>query len=103
MTNAADCVRFKNRHSVRNLWHAPCACEAEPSTKSINSRRTLKRVPEPPCDLPLDLHFAVSPVPKVSDGEPFEEGICLYYFFSLGSTRCVGSRHNKGGVGILHC
>jgi len=48
-------------------------------------------------------HFAVRPAPKVSDGEAFKEGICLNYFFSLGSTRCVGSRHNEGGVGILHC
>ena len=50
-----------------------------------------------------NLHFAVRPVPKFSDGEAFEEGICLNYFFSLGSTRCVGSRHNEGGAGILHC
>jgi hypothetical protein len=48
-------------------------------------------------------HFAIRPGPKISDGKAFEEGICLNDFFSLGSTRCVGGCHNKGGVGILHC
>jgi hypothetical protein len=32
-----------------------------------------------------------------------EEGICLDYFFSLGSTHCIRSRHDEGGVRILHC
>ena len=52
---------------------------------------------------PLSVNFAFRPVPKISDGEAFEEGFCLNYFFSLGSTRCVRSRHNEGGVGVLHC
>jgi hypothetical protein len=50
-----------------------------------------------------NLHFAVRPVPKVRYSEAFQEGICLYYFFSLGPTRCVGHCHNESGVGILHC
>jgi hypothetical protein len=49
-----------------------------------------------------NVNFAVRPVSKISDGEAFEEGICLNYFFSLGSTCCVRGRHNEGGVGILH-
>jgi len=49
------------------------------------------------------MHFAVRPVPKIGNGEAFEEGICLDYFFSLGSTRCISGRHNEGGIGILHC
>ena len=44
----------------------------------------------------------VCPVPKISDREAFEEGIRLNEFFSLGPTRCVGSGHNEGGVGVLH-
>ena len=70
----------------------------------LDTEDPIQRSHRPACRATIkSTHFAVRPGPKISDGEAFEEGICLNDFFSLGSTRCVGGCHNEGGVGILRC
>jgi hypothetical protein len=72
----------------------------EANLKLPIQRRHRHRAGQP---LTRNVHFAVRPVPRISDGEAFEEGICLNYFFRLVRPVAFGARHNEGGVGILYC
>src|SRR5213078_2131706 len=46
-------------------------------------------------------HLAMGPVFEISDCKAFEKWVGFNELLSIGSARCVGAGHHRGGVGIL--